>query len=282
LEKTWRIKELVEWTTRYFSDRGLHDSRLEAEILLAHVLDQDRVYLYANYDKPLNEDERASYRKLIKRRLNGEPSAYLIGKKEFMSLEFDINSDVLIPRPDTEVLVETVLEIAKQESIKTICDVGTGSGAIAVSLAVYLPSTYIYATEVSPAAIAVAKRNAQKHKVEIDFREGDLLEPLGAEASLDIIAANLPYLTAAMIEDADISVSKYEPRLALEASGDGLDIYRRLVPQALRSLRPGGVMICEIHPGQAAAALGMAGIFSNVEIRLDYANRPRLVVARRN
>jgi len=282
LDKIWRIKELIEWTTRYFFDRGLQDSRLEAEILLAHVLDQNRVYLYANYDKPINEEERKSYRQLIMRRLKGEPSAYLTGKKEFMSLGFEVSPDVLIPRPDTELLVETVLEIAKHDHIKRICDVGTGSGAIAVSLAVYLPGAHLYATDISPEALKVARKNAAKHGVEIDFREGNLLEPLDIDTPLDIIVANLPYLTAEMIEKADRSVRDYEPIMALEAAGDGLDLYRRLLPQGFKMLRPGGYLIFEIHPAQVEAAMKIGADWGEAQNQLDYGMRPRLIVVRRD
>lgn len=282
MEKTWRINELIDWTTRYFFDRGLQDSRLEAEILLAHVLDESRVYLYANYDKPVNEDERILYRELIKRRLKGEPSAYLTGRKEFMSLSFEVNHEVLVPRPDTELLVETVLEIAQQADISRICDVGTGSGAIAVSLAVFLPEAQIFATEISPGAMRMAEKNARKHNVQIQFREGDLLEPLSMDGPLDIVVANLPYLTVEMLKDADVGVSYYEPRIALEASGDGLDIYRRLLPQAMNALRPGGYLLLEIHPMQVEAALEMAKLLGEAQIRLDYARRARLIVAQRS
>jgi len=281
VQKSWRIKDLLEWTTRYFSDRGVQESRLEAEILLAHVFEKNRVYLYANYDEPVNQTERERYREYIKRRISGEPLAYIVGCKEFMSLNFKVSPDVLIPRPDTEILVETALSLAREGQMNRICDVGTGSGAIAVSLAAYLPETEIFAVDLSPAALKIARENARLHNVTVHFREGDLLLPLENEAKLDMITANLPYVTIAQIEELEPGVKDWEPRLALAATGDGLDIYRRLVPQAYELLQPGGFMLCEIDPRQVESARAMLQGFSDIEIIKDGAGRDRVVKARR-
>jgi len=281
VQKSWRIKDLLEWTTRYFSDRGVQESRLEAEILLAHVFEKNRVYLYANYDEPVNQTERERYREYIKRRISGEPLAYIVGCKEFMSLNFKVSPDVLIPRPDTEILVETALSLAREGQMNRICDVGTGSGAIAVSLAAYLPDTEIFAVDLSPAALKIARENARLHNVTVHFREGDLLLPLENEAKLDMITANLPYVTIAQIEELEPGVKDWEPRLALAATGDGLDIYRRLVPQAYELLQPGGFMLCEIDPRQVESARAMLQGFSDIEIIKDGAGRDRVVKARR-
>ncbi len=278
----WRIRDLLEWTTRYFFSRGMQESRLEAEILLAHVLEKNRVYLYANYDEPINQTEREVYRGFIQRRVAGEPAAYIVGQKEFMSLSFQVNADVLIPRPDTEVLVETAIYLAQSGGLKRICDVGTGSGAIAVSMAVYRPDSMVYATDISPGALNVARANAHRHQVEVDFREGDLLEPLLQEEPLDMVLANLPYVTQFQWENLDDGVRVYEPDLALLAPGDGLDIYRRLLPQTRQMLRPGGYLLAEIDPGQSRAALDMLDGFMELEILPDAAGRQRLLKARRN
>lgn len=281
MQKIWRIKDLLEWTTRYFLDRGMRDARLEAEILLAHVLEKNRVYLYAYYEEPVNQGERETYRSYIKRRTKGEPLAYIIGRKEFMSLNFKVNPDVLIPRPDTEILVETALETARQNNLKTICDVGTGSGAIAISMAVYLPSAEVYAIDLSPAALEIARENARLNKVNIHFREGDLLSPLAGTAGLDMVLANLPYVTVAEIEELESGVKDWEPRMALVAGGDGLDVYRRLVPQAYEILKPGGYILWEIDPRQAETARDMLPGFSGIEIIKDGAGRDRVVKAER-
>lgn len=282
MQKNWRIKDLLLWTTRYLADRGMQEARLEAEILLAHALEKDRVYLYANYEKPINHSERDIYRNYIKRRIAGEPAAYIVGRQEFMSLAFMVSPDVLIPRPDTEILVETVLNLAGQDEIKRICDVGTGSGAIAVSLAAYLQSAAVFAVDISAPALAVASQNAALHQVQVDFRLGDLLEPVMEEAPLDIIVANLPYVTSEQIQALDPGVKDYEPQLALLASGDGLDIYRRMIPQAYQCLRPGGYLLIEIDPRQNEASQQMLREFTGVKILKDGAGRDRVVLGRRS
>jgi release factor glutamine methyltransferase len=260
----------------------MQESRLEAEILLAYVLEKNRVFLYANYEKPVNKVERDIFREYIKRRSGGEPLAYITGQREFMSLAFRVTSDVLIPRPDTEVLVETALELVRAEGIKRICDVGTGSGAIAVSLAVYLSELEVYAVDLSPAALDIARENAKIHKVLVQFLEGDLLEPLMNEEKMDMIVANLPYITGVQLEELDTGVKDYEPRMALVAPGDGLDLYRRLLPQAYQLLRPGGYILFEIDPRQAESAKVMLQDFSEMEIIPDWSGRDRLLKARRN
>ncbi len=320
MQRVWRIKDLLEWTTRYFLDRGIMESRLEAEILLAHVVQKDRVYLYANYEEPINTEEREIYREYIKRRINGEPLAYITGHKEFMSLDFKVSPDVLIPRPDTEVLVETALAIASSESVKRVIDVGTGSGAIAVSLAVYLDEAEVYATDISPRALGIARENAQANHVEIRFVEGDLLTPFLVSVSLgeeqpgmaklceyspdslrlsnleneskklpekspsilfDMITANLPYIPAIDREQLDRQVKDFEPHLALFAAGDGLELYRRLIPQAYTFLRPEGVLLMEIDSRQAHTVPDIMPGFTDIKIIKDLAGRDRVVQARR-
>ncbi len=260
----------------------MQESRLEAEILLAYVLEKDRVYLYANYEEPINQAERESYRACIKRRAEGEPLAYITGQREFMSLSFRVNPDVLIPRPDTEVLVETALSLAQSGELRRICDVGTGSGAIAVSLAFYLREVEVWALDLSPTALAVAQENARLNGVKVQFLISDLLSGIINEDQMDIIVANLPYITEDQVAELDPGVKDYEPRMALVAPGDGLDLYRRLLPQALQLLRPGGYLLLEIDPRQAQPAINMMQGFSEVEIILDWAGRERLVKARRS
>lgn len=281
MQKSWRIKDLVEWTTRYFFDRGMQESRLEAEVLLAHVLEKNRVYLYANYEEPINQNERDIYKAYIKRRVEGEPLAYIVGQREFMSLNFRVSPDVLIPRPDTEILVETALRLAREGSTHRICDVGTGSGAIAISLAFYLPNIEIFGLDLSPAALRIARENALQNRVKVDFREGNLLEPVQNEGLMDMITANLPYVTALQMEELEAGVRDFEPHLALLAPGDGLDIYRQLLAQTNRSLRPGGYVLMEIDPRQAERAMIMVQDYLEVELIQDGAGRDRLIKARR-
>ncbi|MDD2620336.1 MAG: peptide chain release factor N(5)-glutamine methyltransferase, partial [Syntrophomonadaceae bacterium] len=255
MQKHWKIQELLEWTTRFFTDKGIEKPRLEAEVLLARVLESDRVFLYAHYDRPVNSLERQAFRHFIQRRIKGEPAAYIVGHKEFMSLDFKVSPAVLIPRPETELLVEQVIELAAGKNGMRICDVGTGSGAIAVSLAVYCPHAQIYASDISSAALETARENAARHQVEVKFVQGDLLSSLQEEEPFDIIAANLPYISESELQALDPGVKDYEPVGALLASGDGLDIYRRLLPQAMQCLKSDGYLIFEIAPRQSARAL---------------------------
>lgn len=299
----WTIGELLIWTQGYFRGRGIADARLEAELLLAHALNRNRVYLYANYDAPSNLSEREAYRSLIKRRAAGEPLAYITGVKEFMSLEFKVSPEVLIPRPETELLVERVIELAGKafapakspdifseisapardtEYTIKICDVGTGSGAIAISLAYYLPEARLYATDLSPAALEIARDNAAQHGVLVNFFEGDLLTPVQEAGPFNIIAANLPYISAAEYSHLDRGIIDYEPRQALLATGDGLDLYRRLLPQAWDLLTPGGYILYEIGSEQGQSALALMDNFMQAELLRDLAGRDRVIVARKN
>ena len=280
----WTIKELVLWTTAYFSEKGIKQPRLEAEVLLAHVLGRDRVYIYANYDAPTRQNERDVFRHYIKRRVNGEPLAYITGHREFMSLDFTVNPAVLIPRPDTEILVESVINTARSQDGIRIIDVGTGSGAIAVSLAYYLPRAEILATDISKDALEIAEFNAKKHGVTVNFHQGDLLEPFNHDESFepfDYIVANLPYITQSEFTQLDKEVRDFEPGQALLAPGDGLDIYRRLLQQAPEYLKPQGCLVFEIGAGQGDAARKMFADIYQLELVPDLAGRDRVIIARK-
>ncbi len=281
MRQQWLIRELINWTTRYFTERGLQEPRLETEVLLAHALLQSRVYLYTHFDKPINQEERRQFRELIKRRIKGEPLAYIVGHKEFMSLDFKIDRSVLIPRPETELLVEEALEIARERQGLRICDVGTGSGAIAVSLAFYLPGAQIYASDISADALGKAHENAIQHGVAITFSQGDLLFPFLGEKPFDVIAANLPYINKEEYQKLDSGIKNFEPASALLSPGDGLDIYRRLLPQAEVLLHPEGYLLLEIGHKQGRGAWEMMRGWKEKEIIKDLAGRDRLLKARR-
>jgi release factor glutamine methyltransferase len=281
LRKEWTIKSLLEWTAEYFKKKGFSASRLEAELLLAAILGQDRVYLYVNYDKPLNDHECKLYREVILRRVHHEPYAYITGQKEFMSLNLNVNNQVLIPRPETEMLVEEALKAASALKSARICDVGTGSGAIAVSLAYYCPSAQVYASDISEAALAVAVANAKVNNVKVDFRLGDLLEPFMSEESFDIIVANLPYISESEYQKLMPEVRKYEPLQALLAPGDGLDLYRRFLPQARELLYSKGCLLIEIGYTQGSRAAEMMQGFAEVRIKRDYSGKNRMIQARK-
>jgi release factor glutamine methyltransferase len=275
----WTIKELISWTTRYFQDRGIAAARLEAEIMLAYALEEDRVFLYTYFDKPVNQQERARFRGLIQRRARQEPLAYITGEKEFMSLSFEVSPQVLIPRPETELLVETALDLCLARKLR-ICDMGTGSGAIAVSLAYYSAGGKVTAVDVSLPAIEVARRNAERHGVQIEFCQSDLFAEVDPAQEYDLITANLPYITAAEYETLDAGIRRYEPELALLAGGDGLDVYRRFLPEAMKRLSPGGHLLLEIGAGQGQAALDMARPYGCSQLVSDLAGKDRLIVIR--
>ena len=283
----WTIGKCLTWTTQYFTQKRLDNPRLEAEVLLGKALGQTRVQLYMNLEQPLQGLELARYRVLIKQRAEGMPTAYLVGEKEFMSLAFEVNRQVLIPRPDTEVLVETSLELigGRQNEELVVVDVGTGSGNIAVALAHYWPKARVIGIDISEKALEVAKRNAGRHEVadRVTFYEGDLLsslEGLKLKGKVDLIAANLPYIPSNELPHLMREVLQ-EPISALDGGRDGLSYYRRLLPQALDYLKPGGYLIIEIGPnqGKAAQKLFKEEPWDKVQVKLDYGGRERVVCA---
>lgn len=279
--QNWTVKELLEWTSNYFREKNINEARLEAEIMLARALGKDRVYLYANYDAPVNQDERSVFREFIKRRVRKEPLAYITGTREFMSLEFKVNPAVLIPRPESEILVEKAIDLFKDQPC-TICDIGTGSGALAISLAHYLPLARVFATDISRQALDTARDNAASLQVEVEFLEGDLLSPfLDKENCFDLIVANLPYIPLEEYHTLDSGVKSYEPQTALLAPGDGLDIYRRLLPQAYTVLKEGAYLFIEIGWQQGEKAIQMMNNFAEVQIIKDLAGFDRVVMARK-
>lgn len=279
--QSWTVKKLLEWTSNYFREKNIKEARLEAEILLARVLGRDRVYLYANYDAPVNQDERSIFREFIKRRVRKEPLSYITGTKEFMSLEFKVNPAVLIPRPESEILVEKAIDLFKDQPC-TICDIGTGSGALAISLAHYLPLARVFATDISRQALDTARDNAASLQVEVEFLEGDLLAPfLDKENYFDLIVANLPYIPLEEYYTLDSGVKSYEPQTALLAPGDGLDIYRRLLPQAYTVLKEGAYLFIEIGWQQGEKAIQMMNNLKEVQIIKDLAGFNRVVMARK-
>lgn len=280
--KKWLIRDLLQWTSQYFFEQKLEQSRLEAEVLLGHVLNQNRIYLYSNYDKPVNVNELTLYRELIKRRISGEPLAYILGYKEFMSLEFKVNPTVLIPRPDTEILVEKALELIDINHVKHVCDVGTGSGAIAISLAYYRQDIKVSACDISADALEIARENAVNHNVDINFYHSDLLDALQGE-KFDLITANLPYISEAEFSELDLGVKNYEPSLALLAEENGLSLYRRLLTSCSDFLNDGAFIIIEISPEQVneVKQIVFASGLQYIVLVKDLAGRDRVILARR-
>ncbi len=280
----WTTLSVLDWTTQRFSEAGIAGARLEAQLLLAQVLACSRVQLYTAFDKPLAEPELAAYRGLIKRRLGGEPVAYLLGEQEFWGLPFFVDPDVLVPRPDSETVIEVVRALSADRAAPCrILDLCTGSGAIAVSLAREYPAATIIATELSPAAAAIAVRNAERNAVadRVTVRTGDLFAPVAGER-FDVITANPPYVTTAVLATLAAEVRR-EPRLALDGGPDGLAFYDRIAAAAGEYLCPDGVLVLEHGFDQAEGVrmrLAAAG-FAAITLVHDLGKQPRVTSARR-
>ena len=316
-DKIWTIGRILKWTEQYFKDKGIESPRLDAEVLLAHVLEKQRIYLYVHFDEPLQPGELAAYREMVKQRVLRVPVAQILGEKEFMGLTFKVTADTLVPRPDTEILVQAAVERlkamkgeksatgvladesaaeepaegqpaggadAEQEVAEPlhIADIGTGSGAICLSVLRYLAGTVADTVDISPAARAVAEENAASLGLadRVTFHTGDLLQPL-VDMTFAAILSNPPYIPEADIAGLAPEVRLKEPHTALSGGRDGLDFYRRLAKEAPAMLVPGGFMAFEvgIHQAEPVAALAKANpLIARTEILPDYAGIDRVVV----
>jgi release factor glutamine methyltransferase len=283
----WTVGRLLTWTTEWLASRGSESPRLDAEVLLAFVRGCQRIALYTAFDVPVNDDERARFRGLVKRRGEGEPVAYLVGSKEFFSLPFGVSPAVLIPRPETEGLVIRVIDICQSAGEQArIVDVGTGSGAIAVTLAKRMPRATFVATDISPAALAVARDNATRHGVadRIEFVECDLLDTPAAVGPWDVIVSNPPYVREDEFDALPRDVRLHEPRTALVSGPTGVEVIGRLAAAAAKTLAPGGWLLVEVGPSTATAAEQVIAAHAELvpEPTLkDLAGLPRIVQARR-
>ncbi|MFQ5847074.1 MAG: peptide chain release factor N(5)-glutamine methyltransferase [Candidatus Methylomirabilales bacterium] len=281
------VGEVLAWATALLTSAGVESPRLDAECLLASLLGCDRLHLYAVGDGPLPSRVLDGYRTLIARRHRREPLAYLTGTKEFWSLPLQVTPAVLIPRPETEVLVETALTRLTGRQAPVAADIGCGSGAIAVAIAKTYPCARIYATEMSRRALAIARENAGAHKLlgVITFLQGDLLEPLfarGLAGRCDVIVSNPPYVTRGELAALPPEVH-YEPVEALDGGVDGLDLHRRIIRGTSALLRPGGWLALEMAPGQGGSLAGLLrdeGTFTDVASVPDLSGRQRVIVAR--
>jgi release factor glutamine methyltransferase len=258
------------------------NARRDAELLLTHTLKNSRVWLLAHAEEELSGEQEANYSTLVSLRRKGEPIQYITGETEFYGLPFRVTPDVLIPRPETEHLVEKVIELAARFEQPRIVDVGTGSGAIAVALAHKLPQASITAIDLSTPALAIAKHNAKRSGASIRFLQGDLLAPVAGER-FEIVVSNPPYVPSGDRATLSVEVREYEPALALFAGDDGLDVHRRIIPAAYDALTPGGFVVLEIGYGQSPAItelLTRAG-FEQIEFVPDLQGIPRVASARR-
>jgi len=281
MAEQWTIASILNWTKQYFSTKGIDNPRLDAEVLLSHILGKDRLYLYTHFDQPLTPEELTAYRDTVKQRAVRAPVAYITGFKEFMGLDFAVSSSVLIPRPDTEILVEAALERLIAVPAPVMADLGTGSGAIIVSLLARLAGAAGVAVDISSAALAVAGDNAVRHGVDgrLEFFRGDLFGPLLGR-KFDAILSNPPYIPNRDIDGLSAEV-RQEPLLALAGGHDGLDFYRRIVAQSADYLNAGGFIAVEVGINQAGLVAGLANTASRLQtsaIVKDYAGIERVVV----
>ena len=280
----WTTLAVLDWTTQRFTDAGIEGARLEAQLLLASVLKCTRTQLYMGFDKPLAEAELAAYRALIKRRLGGEPVAYLLGEHEFWGLPIYVDPSVLVPRPDTETVVEVARATrADRTAPCRVLDLCTGSGAIALALAKELPAAQIIATDVSAAAVVIAKKNVERNAFadRIAVRHGDLFAPVAGE-TFDLIVSNPPYIPTSVIATLSAEV-KREPVLALDGGGDGLAFYDRICAEVIAYLTPGGALVVEhgFDQGETVRVRFERAGFTDVTLVHDLAKNPRVTWARR-
>ena len=287
--ESWTITRLLDWTTDFFKKYSIEWPHLEAEILLAHALKLKRIELYTRHEQVVNQDQLALFKGLIERRIKREPIAYITGNQPFMSIEFKVDKSVLIPRPETEQLVEIAIGILGPATgdgrLATVADIGTGSGAIAITLAKYLPDIKVIAIDSSPAAIEVAQKNAELNQVakKINFMVGNLFEPLQSNL-FDLILSNPPYIPTLEIEKLDPDVRLWEPREALDGGEDGLKYVRTLIKSAPDYLNPGGCILIEIGFDQGEAVKLLAensGNFSEIKIIRDINGKDRILKATR-
>ena len=280
------VHDILNEATHDFEAVEIPSARLDAEVLLSFYLGCDRLEFYKNPDMPISETKLSAFRNLIVRRLQWEPVAYITGRKEFWSFTLEVNSSVLIPRPDTEIIVEEALNIYRNfTSLPVrILDIGTGSGAIALALAREITGAKVVATDISIAALNLAQKNAATLglKEKIDFRQGNLFEPV--DGLFDIIVSNPPYIAAKEYEELPVSVKAFEPREALFAGESGLGFYEKLIYQAAGFLQKNGWLLLEIGAKQEAGIRGIikgSGFYDSIEMRRDYAGLPRVIKARR-
>jgi release factor glutamine methyltransferase len=287
--EVWTVGRLLGWTTEYLKQHGSESPRLDAEVLLAEALGCQRIELYTAFETVPADHARSAFRQLVRRRAEGTPVAYLVGRREFYSLSFRVTPDVLIPRPETELVVMALLELARKRPAGTplaICDVGTGCGNIAVSVAKHLPDARVLAVDISPAALAVARSNAAEHGVQkqIELVESDLFSAVPSQRRFDFVLSNPPYVAETEVASLPPDVRQFEPRQALVAGKRGTEVIERLIPEAADRLNPGGHLLVEINPALHDVVQSL--IEADARLQLgptvkDLARLPRVVQARR-
>ncbi len=284
-DKVWTIKDILLWTTDYFIEKGVESPRLNSEILLSHILNFDRVSLYTNYSRPLSKDELYRYRELIKRRANREPAAYILNRKEFWSIPLKVNRNTLIPRPETEIVVESVNEFIKKSGynrIVNILEVGTGSGNIPIAIASENKNVNIFSVDISFESLKIAYQNVVENNFDdkIFLINGDIVSSIKFKNFFDIILSNPPYIKTSDIQNLQREVKDFEPLSALDGGSDGLFFYRKILQNSKELLAEGGTVIFEF--GDAQQSLDIEKImvdigFKNFIIKNDYSGLPRVI-----
>ncbi len=284
--QSWTIGALLDWTARHLATKGSEYPRLDAEVLLAHALECRRIDLYTRYEEAASEQARSRFRELVRQRVEGCPVAYLVGRKEFFSLPFEVTPAVLIPRPESEFVVLECLRLARDLAEPRVLDIGTGSGNLAITVAHQNPRAQVTAVDLSPEALAVASRNAVRHHVaeRIRFLSGDLFDPIPDGESFDFILSNPPYIAREDLDGLPPGVRNYEPRVALDGGPGGFEVFDRLVAQAANYLISGGHLILEIGAPQhqpARQRISARAEYELAETIYDGSRHPRVLCARK-
>ena len=286
--QTWTIQKLLNWTTEYLTEKGIDSPRLSSELLLSHALTMKRIELYTQFDKAVTKPQLDRLHDLVKRAGQNEPIAYLVGRTEFYSLELNISPECMIPRPETELLAEHAIEFLRtRDGRQFVCDLCTGSGCVAIAIAKNFDDASIIATDISDAALNIAAQNIEKHQLKnrVKLLCGDLFDPLVPQLDVDkfdLIVCNPPYVSAAEFEKLDKNVKDYQPKLAIFAGDDGLDIYRRIVEKIDAFLKPGAALMLEVGYNQRQPVrelLEQTGYFAKITIEKDYNNNYRIATA---
>lgn len=290
--RSWTIGELLKVTAGYLKDKQIENPRLTSEVLLSHQLNISRIAIYLNLDQPLNDSEISGYRELVRRRLLREPVQYITGLQEFWSLEFKVDPKVLIPRPESEILIEEAIALFEttsdhEDQTHKILDMGTGCGALAIALAKEIRNSQIWATDLSQGAVNIARQNAEKHGVldKIEFSQGNLWQPLMDEgATFNLIVSNPPYVKAEEYNHLPPEVRDHEPRIALDGGKGGVYYIQKIIEGSPDFLDPGGWLLLEMSPDQTSRALKMLAstdAFENMSQIKDYSHRYRAVCAQK-
>ena len=277
------VLEALNGASDYLQNKGIKSARLNSELLLAHVLNCKRLELYLSFDRPLQKSETDSYRELLKRRSTFEPLQYIIGKVEFYGLEFEVNRSVLIPRPETEMLVEAVIDSVKKDEKISILDIGSGSGNIAVALAKNIPSSKVIGLEISEKAVETSIRSAKLNGVEnqVIFIQKNILNGIDVpQSDFDVVVSNPPYVSINDFDNLDPELRLYEPKIALTDEGDGLSFYRKISVLSRSLLKKNGKIFFEIGTGQSEAvkSILLENNFTNIVIKKDYSDIERIII----